>query len=50
MMIGNGTLMVLYSREWYARNSAHADQFDHASWLPWSWQAFLRARQASAAH
>ena len=48
LMVGQGSLLVLYSREWYAR---HADRFelhnglkikyDKSSLLPYSWQVFL---------
>eukprot|EP00743_Colponemidia_sp_Colp-15_P002978 GILK01003221.1.p1 GENE.GILK01003221.1~~GILK01003221.1.p1 ORF type:complete len:583 (+),score=69.43 GILK01003221.1:36-1751(+) len=37
LFIGTGLLMVLYSREWYAR--LHLPKTD--SWLPRSWEAFI---------
>jgi len=42
LITGNGMLMVLYSREYYARTTAFdAWPFDKSSWLPYSWQPFF---------
>jgi hypothetical protein len=49
LIIGTGLLMVLYSREYYARHAYWANDktslaggtIDPQSWLPYSWQLFL---------
>jgi hypothetical protein len=51
-------LLIMYSREFYARQPAelsrgvggaqvaHPFHYDPNSWLPWSWQPFLRPQDA----
>jgi len=42
LLIGNGMLMVFYSREWFARNTdLSASVYDKESWIPLSLQPFL---------
>eukprot|EP01083_Nonionella_stella_P021009 58258_1 len=54
LFIGQGILLVLYSREWYARNlpDGHpaAEFIDTNSWIPWSLQLFLNRDQMLARH
>jgi len=41
LITGNGMLMVLYSREYFARESMYRHAYDASSWIPYSWQPFL---------
>lgn len=47
LIIGNGILMVLYSREWHARHHP-SEGYDTNSWLPWSWQPFMKGYATTA--
>lgn len=45
VFISCGVLLVLISREWYARNTlTQFPQLDHESWIPYSWQLLLQGR------
>lgn len=47
LIIGNGMLLIMYSREYYARNSdmvsgpGRTFAYDRSSWVPLSWQPFV---------
>lgn len=44
-------LLIMYSREYYAHQPAHGStagvdfEYDKQSWLPYSWQPFVRSNQ-----
>ena len=51
LIIGNGILLIMYSREYYARQpqllagapgGTKPYVYDPNSWLPYSWQPFLK--------
>jgi hypothetical protein len=47
LIVGNGILLIMYSREYYARQPSALGappkyEFDTKSWVPYSWQPFLR--------
>jgi len=41
LLIGNGILLVCYSREYYVRTSSDLSAYDQQSWVPLSWQPFI---------
>ncbi|ETO28186.1 hypothetical protein RFI_08945 [Reticulomyxa filosa] len=46
LLIGQGMLLVLYSREWFAQHDQSAQRFiDSKSWLPKSWQLLIHYKR-----